>query len=218
MSPVTEQRQNMINSQLRANDINDARLLVALREIPRERFVPEHFKTLAYMDQEIELGEKRYLLSPYTQAQLLQSAKIKPSHTVLDIACGTGYSTLLLSAMARKVFGLESNASLLAQAETNMMNFISSNASIRYGELQDGLPLESPFNTIIINAMVDYVPENLLMQLAEGGSLVTISRCKNNLGYITRFERIGTTFSKLHLKEVTAHSLKEFEKAESFKL
>lgn len=216
MPLLENQRQNMIKSQLKANDINDPRLLLALKEIPRESFVPELFKTLAYMDQEIKLSENRYLLSPHTQAQLIQAANIKLNHRVLDIACGTGYTTILLSVMARKVFGLEVEASLIAQAEGNLSKFSVPNATIFNGNLIDGLPEESPFEAIIINGMVDFVPKSLLMQLAEGGTLVTITPCKNNLGYVTRYERTGTTFSKILLKEVTAPSLIEFREIKGF--
>lgn len=216
MSLSDNQRQNMIKSQLKANDISDPRLLLALNEIPRESFVPELFKTLAYMDHKIKLSEERYLLSPQTQAHLLQAANIKLNHSVLDIACGTGYTTILLSVMARKVFGLEHNDALITQAEENVSKFSVPNALIFKGNLIDGLPEESPFDVILINGTVDFVPQSLLLQLTDGGKLVTITPCKNNLGYVTRYERTGTTFSKVLLREVTGSSLKEFKEIKGF--
>src|SRR5688572_3466395 len=117
MNDFATQRTNMVDSQVRPSDVTDRRIVRAMLEVPREAFVPEQVRTTAYMDEHLALGqERRYLLAPRTFAKLVQLLAIGEDDAVLDVACATGYSTAVLSTLARTVVGVEENAALAERA------------------------------------------------------------------------------------------------------
>ena len=95
-------RQAMIESQIVTNNVRDARVLAALQMVEREKFVPEEYQKNAYLDEQIPLSKTRYLLEPLVFARMLEAVNIKDADSVLDLACGTGYSTAVLSLLAKK--------------------------------------------------------------------------------------------------------------------
>src|ERR1700691_3212760 len=116
MPDYAAQRLNMIESQVRANDVTDVRVQEAMREVPRERFVPAARRAIAYADSALELVPGRFLLEPRSFGKLLQLAEIAPGDKVLDVGCTTGYSTAVLARLAGRVVGLEEDADLMRVA------------------------------------------------------------------------------------------------------
>ena len=116
MSNAAAQRFNMVESQVRANDVTDIRVQEALRAVPRERFVPAAKRAIAYADAALELVPGRFLLEPRVYAKMLQLAEIRPGDKALDVACATGYSTAVLARLAAKVIGIEEDADLVRVA------------------------------------------------------------------------------------------------------
>ena len=114
------QRANMVATQLRTNDVTDARVRGAMLVVPRERFVPEALKPVAYMERCIALKDSRVILDARSFAKLLQLATILPDDFVLDLGCGTGYSSAVLSLIAGRVIALEEDAELAGVAEENL--------------------------------------------------------------------------------------------------
>src|SRR5688572_139818 len=118
-------RANMIESQVRPNGITDERIIAAMAAIPRELFVPPARRSLAYMDEDVEIdaaqprGSARYLLEPMTFARLAQLLAVEGNDKVLDVGCGTGYSSAILSILAKTVIALESDPELSAEATAN---------------------------------------------------------------------------------------------------
>src|SRR5690349_11685909 len=112
MLDSTALRANMVAAQLRTNDVRDPRVLRAMGEVPRERFVPPARASEAYMEGYIDLGHGRVLNDPRSLGKLLQLAEITETDTVLDVGCATGYSTAVLSRLAARVYGLESDGEL----------------------------------------------------------------------------------------------------------
>jgi len=110
-------RRNMIDSQLRTNRVNNARLLAALEEVPRERFLPESLSAVAYADDDVPLGNGRYLMEPMVLARLIQALQPADTDRVLVIASGRGYGTALLSRLVKSVVAVESDPMLAAAAE-----------------------------------------------------------------------------------------------------
>src|SRR5579859_6969843 len=108
-------RLNMVESQVRPNKVTDAAVLDALLAVPRERFVPEHLQGVAYIDDDVPLGGGRYLAEPMVFARFLQLAAIKPTDTVLEIACGSGYASAVLARLAQRVIALEDDHALAAR-------------------------------------------------------------------------------------------------------
>ena len=123
-------RRNMVESQIRPNKVTDPLLLAALLEIPREQFLPKSRRGVAYVDEDIEVGEGRYLMEPMVLARLLQAAEIKPTDIALDIGCATGYSTAVLARLANSVVALEADAELAALASENLIELGVANAAL----------------------------------------------------------------------------------------
>lgn len=172
-------RENMIESQVRPNGITDARLIDAMAEIPREVFVPENIKSLAYMDEDVPLsvgsdGRKRHLMEPMAFARLLQAAAIQPDDCVLDIGCAAGYSSAVLSRLAQLVVAVEEDADLAEAANQNLLRLQINNVAVFNTSMHEGHRAEAPYDVIMVNGRAGEIPDTLLSQLADGGRLVAV--------------------------------------------
>jgi protein-L-isoaspartate(D-aspartate) O-methyltransferase len=176
MLDIAAQRSNMVAAQLRPNDVTDARIRSAMATIPRERFVPQALQPVAYMEGCIPLKQGRVLLDPRALGKLLQLAAIAPDDVVLDVGCGTGYSSAVLSLIAARIFALEEDQELAARAGDNLRAFGASNVMVIGGVLAKGCPGHAPFDVILLNGAIDCEPSALLSQLKDGGRLVAIRR------------------------------------------
>ena len=220
MTDSTLQRLNMVESQVRPSDVTDRRILKAMLALPRERFVPSDAVSMAYMDGPVALNPanaaaSRYLLPPRTFAKLLQLADIDPEADVLDVACGTGYSTAILSSLAKRIVAVEQEKMLAEQARRLLDEFGIGNAIVVDGRLTAGVPAEAPFDVILINGAVETVPPALLAQLKEGGRLVTVAAekvvCRAKV-----WQRVGSTFDVRPAFEAVAIILPGFEQPDGF--
>lgn len=174
MPDFLTQRRNMVEAQVRANDVTDPRIQDAMREVPRERFVPSQKRGVAYADAAIEVVRGRYILEPRTFAKMLQLAQIGADDNVLDLACATGYSTAVIARLARNVIGFEQDADLVRVASETLADL--KNVSVVQGSFVEGLKAKAPYNVIFINGAIEVVSDALLSQLAEGGRLVAVVR------------------------------------------
>jgi protein-L-isoaspartate(D-aspartate) O-methyltransferase len=179
MDDYARARRAMVDSQLRPNGVTDPRLLEAMGRLPRERFVPAGRRPLAYVDEDLPLtlaADARCLMAPMVFARLVQLAEIAADDIVLDIACGTGYSTAVLAQLAGSVVAIDDQAELVELATENLSELEIGNAAAITSALAAGLPDEAPFDAIVINGAVELVPEALLGQLRHGGRLVAVLR------------------------------------------
>lgn len=187
-------RKVMVENQLRTYSITDRRVLAAMAEVPRERFVPEERRALAYFDGahklDVATGARRYLSAPAPFARLVQLASINSSDAVLDLACGPGYSTAVLARLAPTVVGIESEPDLVAMALANLEALGVGNAAIIEGSIASGARSKAPFDVIIMEGAVESVPDALFAQLRDGGRLVAIIR-KNVTAVANLFVRSG---------------------------
>ncbi len=171
-------RENMIESQVRPNGITDGRVIKAMAAVARESFLGEGLRSLAYMDEDVQLeagdGAKRYLMKPMVFAKLLQLAEIRPDDFVLDVACATGYSCAVLSHLSQSVVGVEENAALASTAADVLNEGEFINTAVLNKPHTQGCRDEAPFNVIVVNGRVAKEPTELLAQLAEGGRLVAV--------------------------------------------
>jgi len=218
VSDFTQARLAMVNSQVRPSDVTDVRLQDAMAAVPRERFVPKAQMARAYADAQITLPGGRAMLSPRDFAKLAQAAAIRPTDVVLDIACGLGYSTAVLSRLAETVVGLESDAAMAAKAAKagdRLAAAGADNAVIVEGPLADGMPGQGPFNVIFVNGAVAEAPAAWLAQLAEGGRLVVILR-SGEVGRATVFTRSARTIGERAVFDAAPHYLPGFEPQPGF--
>ncbi|HUO90173.1 MAG TPA: protein-L-isoaspartate O-methyltransferase [Rhizomicrobium sp.] len=180
MAGYATQRFNMVETQVRTNDVTDPRIHAAMNAVERERFVPAARRAVAYADMAIEIAPGRYLLDPRTFAKLLQLLNLRPGDTVLDVACGTGYSSAVIARIAKSVVALEQDADLVRVASEALPASGARNATVVQGGLTEGFRAKAPYDAIFINGAVETVPEALLNQLSvEGGRLVAVLRDGN---------------------------------------
>ncbi|WP_332700485.1 protein-L-isoaspartate O-methyltransferase family protein [Devosia sp.] len=168
-------RQVMIDNQLRAGGVTETRLLSRMRLVPREIFVPEARRALAYVDDIHWFGKpgaSRFMPAPATLARLLHLAEITAQDAVLDIGAGTGYATAIIAGLAASVIGLEQDAALAAAAAINLAALDIPNASVVSGDIvQFGA---ERFDVMLAQGTLDNVPDSFIAALKDGGRLVAL--------------------------------------------
>jgi protein-L-isoaspartate(D-aspartate) O-methyltransferase len=167
-----ERRRRMIESQIAARDVKDARVLTALEAIPRELFVPEDLRQNAYDDRALPIEDSQTISQPYIVAIMTELLRAEPDHRVLEIGTGSGYQTAILSKLSRQVFSIERHANLAASARLRLDMLGITNVDIRVGDGTLGLAEEAPFDRVLVTAGAPTVPEALTAQLADSGRLV----------------------------------------------
>lgn len=214
-------RQSMVDSQLRPNDVTDPRILAAMLEVPRERFVPPSRAGLAYLDDDFMVresgsaGPARYLIEPMILAKLVQALSLSPDDRVLDVGCATGYSTAVLARLAGNVVGLEEDGGLAAAARKALEGAGPAAVKIAEGALAGGAQSDAPFDAIFLNGSVEVVPAALLAQLGEGGRLVAVVRTAPP-GRATLYVKTGGTVSARPLFDASIPPLPGFEAPRGF--
>jgi protein-L-isoaspartate(D-aspartate) O-methyltransferase len=148
------------------------RVLSAMLKVPREEFVPRRFKDSAYLDGPISIGWGQTISQPYTVAFMTNLLNLKGGEKVLEIGTGSGYQAAILSLLAREVYTIEIVKELADKAKKTLKKLGYSNVQVRTGSGEWGWRKEAPFDAIIITAGVEKVPEELKIQLGEGGILV----------------------------------------------
>jgi protein-L-isoaspartate(D-aspartate) O-methyltransferase len=199
-------RKNMVASQVRTNDVTDIRLQLALEATQREKFLPPEKAGLAYVEREIEYAPGRRLLTPRDFAKLVSLAAPKPTDLVLDVACGSAYSTAILAALSEMVVGLETDETLAGLAQENLNAIGVTNAAVIVGDLAAGAEKQGPFDLIFIGAAIEIEPRRLLEQLKEGGRLATVLRA----GGVSRgvvYRRSGEVFAPASAFDATASAI-----------
>ena len=164
-------RANMIDTQVRCQDVTDPRIHAAMAAVARERFVPPARRAIAYADVAVELAPGRFMLDPRSLAKALQLAEVTAEDRVLDVGCGTGYSSAVLGRLAKSVVALEQDADLVRIASQALANAQGS-IEVTQGGLIEGFKMGGPYDVILVNGGIEARPDTLLGQLAEGGRLV----------------------------------------------
>jgi protein-L-isoaspartate(D-aspartate) O-methyltransferase len=164
-------RTNMIDAQIRSADVTDPRIHAAMMAVSRERFVPTAKKALAYADVPVEVAPGRFLLDPRSLAKALQLLEVTAEDRVLDVACGTGYSSAVLGRLAKSVIALEQDADLVRIASEALTN-AQGNVEVTQGSLIEGFKMGGLYDVILVNGAIEARPDVLLSQLEEGGRLV----------------------------------------------
>ena len=167
-------RRHMVDGQVRTADVTDLRILSAMQEIPRERFVPPASADIAYLDFDLPVGEggSRRLIKPMVLAKLIHAAEIASTDRVLDVGCATGYGAAVLSHVAGAVVALEQDAGLAQAARTALAG--TTNVSVVSGPLTAGWPQGGPYDVIILEGATEIAPQAYLSQLKEGGRLACV--------------------------------------------
>ncbi|MGH6769108.1 MAG: protein-L-isoaspartate O-methyltransferase family protein [Xanthobacteraceae bacterium] len=177
MPDFTTARRMMVDGQVRTSDVTDLRLIAAMLELPRERFVPRDKVALAYLDRDLPVTEgtarpQRCLLKPMVLAKLIQAAEIGAGSRVLDVGTATGYSAAVMAQLAGSVVALEQDEDLARHARDNLAGV--GNVEVVTGSLTAGWPAGAFYDAILLNGATEHAPETLLRQLRDGGRLVCV--------------------------------------------
>jgi len=165
-------RQRMVEDQIRARGITDARVLAAMRKVPRERFVPSSLAAQAYTDQPLPIGAGQTISQPYIVAYMSEALQVSPNSKVLEVGTGSGYQAAILGELARDVYTIEIIPALADGARTTLEALGYQNVHVRRGDGYLGWPEQAPFDAIVVTAAPDHVPKPLVDQLAIGGRMV----------------------------------------------
>ncbi len=176
MPAFTAARTNMVDSQIHTMGVVSEPVLEAFRTVPRENFVPDDRRGIAYSDEDLTVATGRSIMEPLTHARLLQAVLPIPGDNALDIGCATGYSTAILSALCARVVAVEADAALLAHAQTCWGD--ATNIQAHQGPFAAGYAPGAPYSLIVINGSMESIPANLVEQMAQGGRLAAIVRTK----------------------------------------
>jgi protein-L-isoaspartate(D-aspartate) O-methyltransferase len=169
---VVNRRDRMVACQIEARGIGDALLLNAMREVPREEFVPENLVEFAYDDTPLPIAEGQTISQPYIVAAMIEAAEVAPGDHVLEVGAGSGYAAAVLSRMAGQVFTMERHKPLADAAELRLARLGYDNVTVIAGDGSGGLPDEAPFDAILVAARCPEVPDVLKHQLVVGGRMV----------------------------------------------
>jgi protein-L-isoaspartate(D-aspartate) O-methyltransferase len=174
MTDFATARRHMVDGQVRTADVTDLRILSAMLDIPRERFVPPASAAIAYLDLDLPVGKSgsRRLLKPMVLGKLIHAANIAPGDRVLDVGCATGYGAAVLARVAGQVIALEQDADLARAARSELAG--QPNATVVSGSLTAGWPQSSPYDAIVLEGATEVPPETFLSQIREGGRLVCV--------------------------------------------
>jgi len=183
-------REKMVSSQILGRGISDKKVLTAMSQVPRHRFVPRDLVARAYADHPLPIGQGQTISQPYVVALMTESLGIKGSERVLEIGTGSGYQAAILATVAKDIYTIEIKEKLYNTASQTLRSMGYTEVKTRHGDGYFGWPDAAPFDCIMITAAIDHIPPPLLKQLKDGGRLIL---------------PLGNPFSYQNLSLVTKH-------------
>src|ERR1700681_2404156 len=218
-------RRAMVDGQVRTNDVTNLRLIAAMLDIPRELFVPENLAALAYLDRDLPLdgaagtatsrAQSRWLIKPMVLARLVQAADPGPQDRVLVVGAGAGYSAAVTGRLAATVTALEENPQLAGRARSVLSELGVGDVTVVSGPLTEGWPASSPYDVILVDGGVEWIPDALFGQLASAGRLVA-AVIAGMVGKGMHFQSDRGEVSGRALFDAMAPVLPGFQKAPAF--
>ena len=204
-------RRNMIDGQLRPNRVTNAELLTAIGDLPRERFLPDALRSVAYADDDVPLGGGRYLMEPMVLARLIQTLQPKHGDRAMILGAGRGYGAALLARLVKLVTAVESDPALAGAGGQVAKDLGLVNIHWVAGKPEQGAPAAAPYDVVLIEGAVQQVPQAILDQLAEGGRLTAVlSGAPGAMGVAQLFVKQGGVTSGRPLFEAGTRLLPGF--------
>jgi protein-L-isoaspartate(D-aspartate) O-methyltransferase len=214
MTDFAAARRMMVDGQVRTSDVTDRRIIAAMLELPRERFVAQANADLAYLDLDVPVarpggGGGRRLLKPMVLAKMVHAAAVREADQVLDVGCASGYSSALLARLAACVVALEEDPALTSLAEANLGKLAAGKATVVTGSLTKGWPPRAPYDVIFLNGASEIVPRTLFGQLKNHGRLIAVIG-RAPTGRATLYRSIGGEVSGWPVFDAVAQILPGF--------
>jgi len=169
---LKDMQERMVETQIKARGIKDARVLSAMLKVERHRFVPKEYQNMAYSDQPLPIGEGQTISQPYIVALMTELLELKGRERVLEIGTGSGYQAAVLAELAKEVYSIEIVETLASQARDRLLELGYRNIYVKAGDGYLGWPEAAPFDAIIVTAAPEHIPKPLIEQLKNGGRLV----------------------------------------------
>ena len=212
-----EARRFMVDGQLRPNRVEDPRIIGAMRELPRERFLPPALAARAYADADAPLLGGRAMLKPLVIARLVQLAGLRRGERALVLAAGTGFGAALMAAIGGEVTAIESDPALLAVARPALASSLPAGAvTLVQADPAEGHASGAPWDVIMIEGGVEQVPAAIEAQLAEGGRLVAIGLAGGPPGHAMLLRRAGGVVTAMRDFDAHAPALPGFSRTAAF--
>ncbi len=190
------EKERMIEQQLKNRDIYDADVLRAMKEIDRTIFVPEDMKHLAYEDGPLPIGKGQTISQPYIVAYMAQMLNLQPEETVLEVGSGCGYNAAVLSRLVSHVYSVEIVEWLADLAIKNLIKAKITNVSVKFGNGYEGWPEKAPFDKIVLTAAAPEIPQKLKNQLKIGGKI--LAPVSDGFQKLIMLEKTGENDFKKH--------------------
>jgi protein-L-isoaspartate(D-aspartate) O-methyltransferase len=206
-------REKMVASQIRTSEVTDPLVVDVMGDVPREKFVPADKQGFAYLDEDLSIGNGRYVMEPMIVARLVQLADLQNTGSVLVVGAGSGYLAAVVARMAASVIALESDADLADRVAKTYAELGVQNVKVVVGNLKSGWT--GPFDAIIVDGAVEEVPDEFRAQLKDGGRLVCVVR-DGPVGRATLITRAGDAYSCRQEFDAMTPCLPGFEKKQTF--
>lgn len=203
-------RKNMVSGQVLPNGVSNPSVIEVLSRIPRHIFVSDEMQGIAYFDGGLPVGYGRNILPPLIFAKMLEAMEITGGESVLDIACGTGYSSAVLANLCKKVVAVESESELASKAHLNLNKIGVDNVIIMVNPLAIGHETGAPYDAILINGAVKEIPEGLFAQLGENGRLVVVIADDDNSGKIMLYKKDHGSIIATEIFDVNVTPIADF--------
>jgi protein-L-isoaspartate(D-aspartate) O-methyltransferase len=204
----TAARRAMVESQLRPQGVTDPAVLNAMGSIAREHFLPNETRPLAYVDRGVAIGPGRFMPAPAVLGQLLTEMRPEPGQRALVVGAGTGYSATVLARIGLEVVALESSGELAARAREQEFNVVE-------GPLENGWKKAAPYDQILIDGAIEYLPDAIVDQLADGGRLGT-ALVDRGVARLIVGRKAGGAFGYLSLGDAGTPALPGFSRPTEF--
>jgi protein-L-isoaspartate(D-aspartate) O-methyltransferase len=172
VTPFAKQREQMIEHQIKRRGIHEQAIVEALRAVPREEFVLDEYRTVAYDDTPLPIPAGQTISQPYVVALMIQSLQVDADARVLEVGSGSGYAAAILSRMVAEVHAVERHRTLVAYARERLDRLGYKNVHVHHGDGSKGWPAAAPYDGILVSASGPHIPQALKAQLAIGGHLV----------------------------------------------
>jgi len=187
-------RSLMLERQIIARGVKDPRVLEAMGKVPREKFVPDESKSIAYSDSPLRIGFGQTISQPYIVALMTELAHVTFEDSVLEIGTGSGYQTAILAELANSVYSMEIIPELQQNADSTIRALGYDNVTTRCADGYFGWPEAGPFDSIIVTAAPEKLPDELLSQLKDGGRMVV--PVGGDIQYLEVYAKTGNGYEK----------------------
>ena len=210
-------RKMMVDCQIRPSKVTNESVLAAFLTVPREAFVGKSQRAIAYIDEDLPLPGGRNLMEPMILARLIQALEVRPGDSVLVVGAATGYGSAIMSRLSGSVIAVETRTNLVEKAQETLVEHGIDNAAVIKSRLVDGYAAEAPYDRILVEGGVEFIPDTLLQQLSPKGKLAAIYRPQlSPIGVASLWTRSGKMFVRTPLFDARVPNLDEFNKKPDF--